>query len=99
MHQLFGLVLGQRDLSRAGDLFSLEDAEIEDYLSEALEQIKAISCLPVSVYDTALRLLHTKGGFSHKIMQVMIFMSSYEPFHTFCCGGKKFNQTHLMPNS
>ncbi|XP_036392681.1 ventricular zone-expressed PH domain-containing protein [Megalops cyprinoides] len=46
MHHLFRLVLGQRDLSRAGDLFSLEDAEIEDCLSEALEEIKAISCSP-----------------------------------------------------
>ncbi|XP_031651242.1 LOW QUALITY PROTEIN: ventricular zone-expressed PH domain-containing protein-like [Oncorhynchus kisutch] len=46
MHQLFGLVLGQRDLSRAGDLFSLEDSEIEDCLSQALEEIKAISCSP-----------------------------------------------------
>ncbi|XP_074860366.1 ventricular zone-expressed PH domain-containing protein homolog 1 isoform X4 [Carettochelys insculpta] len=43
MHQLFGLVLGQKDLSRAGDLFSLDDAEIEGSLSEALEQIKVIS--------------------------------------------------------
>uniref|UniRef100_A0AAV2J9R5 Uncharacterized protein n=1 Tax=Knipowitschia caucasica TaxID=637954 RepID=A0AAV2J9R5_KNICA len=38
------LVLGQRDLSRAGDLFSLDDVDIEDCLSQALEQIKAISC-------------------------------------------------------
>uniref|UniRef100_A0AAV2J4Q3 Uncharacterized protein n=2 Tax=Knipowitschia caucasica TaxID=637954 RepID=A0AAV2J4Q3_KNICA len=44
MHQLFSLVLGQRDLSRAGDLFSLDDVDIEDCLSQALEQIKAISC-------------------------------------------------------
>ncbi|XP_069417408.1 ventricular zone-expressed PH domain-containing protein homolog 1 isoform X2 [Ovis canadensis] len=43
MHQLFRLVLGQKDLSRAGDLFSLEDSEIEDSLTEALEQIKIIS--------------------------------------------------------
>ncbi|XP_043926418.1 ventricular zone-expressed PH domain-containing protein homolog 1 [Protopterus annectens] len=43
MHYLFSLVLGQRDLSRAGDLFSLEDTEIEDSLSEALEHIKIIS--------------------------------------------------------
>uniref|UniRef100_A0A8C3XAM5 Ventricular zone expressed PH domain containing 1 n=1 Tax=Cyanoderma ruficeps TaxID=181631 RepID=A0A8C3XAM5_9PASS len=43
MHHLFGLVLGQKDLSRAGDLFSLEDAEIEGSLSEALEQIRIIS--------------------------------------------------------
>ncbi|KAM9852772.1 ventricular zone-expressed PH domain-containing protein isoform 3-T3 [Aulostomus maculatus] len=46
MHQLFSQVLGQRDLSRAGDLFSLADAEIEDCLSEALDQIKSISCSP-----------------------------------------------------
>ncbi|XP_060929508.1 ventricular zone-expressed PH domain-containing protein isoform X1 [Limanda limanda] len=46
MHQLFSRVLGQRDLSRAGDLFSLEDAEIEDCLSQALDQIKTISCSP-----------------------------------------------------
>ncbi|KAK2531044.1 Veph1 isoform B [Columba livia] len=43
MHQLFALVLAQKDLSRAGDLFSLEDAEIEGSLSEALEQIRVIS--------------------------------------------------------
>uniref|UniRef100_A0A3Q3BE11 Ventricular zone expressed PH domain-containing 1 n=1 Tax=Kryptolebias marmoratus TaxID=37003 RepID=A0A3Q3BE11_KRYMA len=46
MHQLFSQVLGQRDLSRAGDLFSLEDTEIEDCLSQALDQIKDISCSP-----------------------------------------------------
>ncbi|XP_053168323.1 ventricular zone-expressed PH domain-containing protein homolog 1 isoform X4 [Hemicordylus capensis] len=46
MHHLFGLVLGQKDLSRAGDLFSLDDSEIEGCLSEALEQIKAISSSP-----------------------------------------------------
>ncbi|XP_029471258.1 ventricular zone-expressed PH domain-containing protein homolog 1 isoform X3 [Rhinatrema bivittatum] len=46
MHHLFGLVLGQKDLSRAGDLFSLDDSEIEDSLSEALEQIKLISSAP-----------------------------------------------------
>ncbi|XP_059776029.1 ventricular zone-expressed PH domain-containing protein homolog 1 isoform X4 [Balaenoptera ricei] len=43
MHQLFRLVLGQKDLSRAGDLFSLDDSEIEGSLTEALEQIKIIS--------------------------------------------------------
>ncbi|KAJ7324770.1 hypothetical protein JRQ81_017790 [Phrynocephalus forsythii] len=46
MHHLFGLVLGQKDLSRAGDLFSLDDSEIEGCLSEALEQIKTISSSP-----------------------------------------------------
>lgn len=48
MHQLFALVLAQKDLSRAGDLFSLEDAEIEGSLSEALEQIRVISSSAVS---------------------------------------------------
>ncbi|KAM8954369.1 ventricular zone-expressed PH domain-containing protein homolog 1 [Pelodytes ibericus] len=43
MHHLFDLVLGKKDLSRAGDLFSLDDYEIESSLSEALEQIKTIS--------------------------------------------------------
>nr|XP_009666797.1 PREDICTED: ventricular zone-expressed PH domain-containing protein homolog 1 isoform X10 [Struthio camelus australis] len=43
MHHLFELVLAQKDLSRAGDLFSLGDAEIEGSLSEALEQIRIIS--------------------------------------------------------
>ncbi|KAF6718806.1 Ventricular zone-expressed PH domain-containing protein [Oryzias melastigma] len=46
MHQLFSQVLSQRDLSRAGDLFSLEDSEIEEFLSQALDQIKTISCSP-----------------------------------------------------
>uniref|UniRef100_A0A1A8JCN6 Ventricular zone expressed PH domain protein n=1 Tax=Nothobranchius kuhntae TaxID=321403 RepID=A0A1A8JCN6_NOTKU len=46
MHHLFSQVLGQRDLSRAGDLFSLEDTEIEHCLSQALDQIKDISCSP-----------------------------------------------------
>uniref|UniRef100_A0A8B9KPI1 Ventricular zone expressed PH domain-containing 1 n=1 Tax=Astyanax mexicanus TaxID=7994 RepID=A0A8B9KPI1_ASTMX len=50
MHQLFRLVLGQRDLSRAGDLFSLDDGEIEGCLSQALEEIKNISCSPVRLF-------------------------------------------------
>lgn len=33
MHELFSNVLAKRDLSRAGDLFSLEDANIVDDLS------------------------------------------------------------------
>lgn len=43
MHQLFRLVLEQKDLSRAGELFSLDDSEIEGSLTEALEHIKVIS--------------------------------------------------------
>uniref|UniRef100_A0A3B3BF74 Uncharacterized protein n=1 Tax=Oryzias melastigma TaxID=30732 RepID=A0A3B3BF74_ORYME len=66
MHQLFSQVLSQRDLSRAGDLFSLEDSEIEDFLSQALDQIKTISCSPVSMHislataDTNLKIIHAK---------------------------------------
>jgi len=57
MHQLFRLVLGQRDLSRAGDLFSLDDSEIEDCLSQALEEIKVISCSPVSTLTSNTKYL------------------------------------------
>ncbi|XP_022085583.1 ventricular zone-expressed PH domain-containing protein 1-like isoform X2 [Acanthaster planci] len=46
MHKLFALILSQRDLSRAGDLFSIPDADIVDDLSEALGHIKTISSLP-----------------------------------------------------
>ncbi|XP_013912632.1 PREDICTED: ventricular zone-expressed PH domain-containing protein homolog 1 [Thamnophis sirtalis] len=46
MHHLLKLVLEQKDLSRAGELFSLDDSEIEGCLSEALEQIKLISSSP-----------------------------------------------------
>ncbi|KAM6442791.1 ventricular zone-expressed PH domain-containing protein homolog 1 isoform 2-T2 [Liasis olivaceus] len=46
MHHLLRLVLEQKDLSRAGELFSLDDSEIEGCLSEALEQIKLISSSP-----------------------------------------------------
>lgn len=56
MHQLFRQVLGRRDLSRAGDLFSLADAEIEGGLSEALDNIKVISCSPVSQKNCQLRV-------------------------------------------
>ncbi|XP_006818174.2 ventricular zone-expressed PH domain-containing protein 1-like [Saccoglossus kowalevskii] len=43
MHLLFAQVLAQRDLSRAGDLFSIDDKEIVDDLSEVLMTIKDIS--------------------------------------------------------
>ncbi|XP_056420998.1 ventricular zone-expressed PH domain-containing protein homolog 1 isoform X2 [Hyla sarda] len=46
MHHLFQLVLEQKDLSRAGDLFSLDNFEIEGSLSEALNKIKLISTSP-----------------------------------------------------
>ncbi len=43
MHELFEQVLGHRDLSKAGDLFSLEDKDIEDDLSAVLQKIQEIS--------------------------------------------------------
>ncbi|XP_038061667.1 ventricular zone-expressed PH domain-containing protein homolog 1-like [Patiria miniata] len=46
MHQLFARILSQRDLSRAGDLFSIPDCDIVDDLSEALNHIQMISSLP-----------------------------------------------------
>ena len=40
MHRLFEQVLEKKDLSKAGDLFSLEDSVIVDELSEVLGTIK-----------------------------------------------------------
>ncbi|XP_048762848.2 ventricular zone-expressed PH domain-containing protein homolog 1-like [Ostrea edulis] len=39
MHELFAKVLNEKDLSKAGDLFSLEDRDIVDDISTALEKI------------------------------------------------------------
>ena len=43
MHSLFEEVLTKRDLSKAGTLFSLEDKEIEDDLSEVVKVIHEIA--------------------------------------------------------
>lgn len=43
MHELFALVLSQKDLSKAGDLFSIDDREIEKDLSLVLHRICEIS--------------------------------------------------------
>lgn len=40
MHDLFTKVLGKRDLSRAGDLFSVADAEIVADLTEVVSVFK-----------------------------------------------------------
>ena len=40
MHRLFEQVLEKKDLSKAGDLFQLEDSVIVDELSEVLQTIK-----------------------------------------------------------
>ena len=43
MHGLFAQVLSNKDLSRAGDLFSIDDNEIEKDLSLFLDLIYGIS--------------------------------------------------------
>jgi len=43
MHELFALVLSQKDLSKAGDLFSIDDRDIEKDLSLVLHRICEIS--------------------------------------------------------
>ncbi|XP_063619996.1 protein melted isoform X2 [Cydia splendana] len=46
MHELLKHVLTERDLTRAGDLFSITDSEIVDDLNEVLKQITEISSRP-----------------------------------------------------
>ena len=46
MHELFYQVLNRRDLSKAGDLFSLEDCDIANDLSDVLDKIQEISSAP-----------------------------------------------------
>ena len=46
MHALFEQVLSEKDLSKAGDLFSVEDKDIEADLSQVLIRIEAISNSP-----------------------------------------------------
>lgn len=43
MHQLLAQVLENRDLSRAGDLFSVDDQKIVGDLSEVLTKIREIA--------------------------------------------------------
>ena len=43
MHELFAKVLDHKDLSRAGDLFSLADRDIEAGLTAVLRKIREIA--------------------------------------------------------
>ena len=43
MHELFAQVLSAKDLSKAGELFSLEDNEIERDLGEIIKKIEEIA--------------------------------------------------------
>ena len=45
MHELFTTVLSKRDLSRAGELFSVADYEIVNDLEDVLEEISRIISL------------------------------------------------------
>lgn len=46
MHELFSQVLKDRDLSRAGDLFSVSDSSIINDLTDVINEITAISSQP-----------------------------------------------------
>ncbi|CAH1775829.1 unnamed protein product [Owenia fusiformis] len=46
MHELFAKVLAEKDLSKAGDLFSLEDKDINDDLGDVLVKIQEIADTP-----------------------------------------------------
>lgn len=52
MHDLFTKVLSNRDLSRAGDLFSVADSEIVNDLSEVLKEINKIISQPSYLQNT-----------------------------------------------
>lgn len=43
MHELFAQVLTNRDLSRAGDLFSIDDESLVTDISEVLSKIEEIA--------------------------------------------------------
>ena len=42
MHDLLAIVLNKKDLSKAGDLFSLEDKEIEKDITEVLLKVQQV---------------------------------------------------------
>ena len=46
MHELFLLVLNEKNLSKAGDLFSLDDKDIEDGLTDVLHKMRLIADVP-----------------------------------------------------
>lgn len=52
MHELFTKVLSNRDLSRAGDLFSVADSEIVNDLTEVLKEINKIISQPSYLKNT-----------------------------------------------
>lgn len=43
MHELFTKVLAKRDLSRAGDLFSVPDADIVNDITEVVSKASTLS--------------------------------------------------------
>lgn len=75
MHELFTKVLSKRDLSRAGDLFSVSDSEIVEYLTEVVSI--SYSC----------RLIIFKSIFARSVTQRYIYQQAkkssrrYRYFH------------------
>ena len=62
MHKLFEQVLEKKDLSKAGDLFSLEDSVIVDELSEVLKTIEVGTQL-YRPHDSCFSLSRFSGNF------------------------------------
>lgn len=56
MHELFANVLAKRDLSRAGELFSIEDSKIVNDLSDVVKLAFFLSSFDY-IFDTHLQLL------------------------------------------
>lgn len=48
MHELFINVLSKRDLSKAGDLFTISDTEIENNLTEVVRNLTFFLTYPIN---------------------------------------------------
>ena len=53
MHKLFEQVFEKRDLSKAGDLFSLEDSVIVDELSDVIKTIQVMIFFSINIKYTS----------------------------------------------
>ena len=68
MHKLFEQVLEKKDLSKAGDLFSLEDSVIVDELSEVLKTIEVGTQL-CGPHDSCFSLSRISENFQQTLIQ------------------------------
>jgi len=88
MHELFAQVLTKKDLSKAGELFSLEDNDIRGDLSLVLERICEIARSPdyatsdndqsvveicITRVTSAIRYVH---GIAHLVLKGLLMESS-----------------------